>query len=128
MRKRSNKGFAGVLAVAGLAVVAGGTAFTASNTGLPATDTVGYGATTVSGAVVNSLSYDYDVPKSGIDNVLLVLDGDTTGATVEFAFNDAAPTTCGVGTYDEVETQTAYTCAAGGFAVSDLAKTAVFVD
>lgn len=128
MRKSSNKRVLGALAVAGLAVVASGTAFTASNTGMPATDTVGYGATTVSGATVNSLDYVYNTAKSTVTGVTLVLAGDTTADTVQLAFNDAAPTTCSdAGTYSDVDTETTYDCVVSQD-VATLAKTALFVD
>ncbi|HZJ05765.1 MAG TPA: hypothetical protein VFD59_09875 [Nocardioidaceae bacterium] len=122
--------FLGALAVAGIVAV-GGTAFTASNTGMPATDTLGYGATTVSGATVNSLTYNYNTAQSSIDSVTLVLDDDTTLAAVTLGFNDAAPVTCGTGTYVPVTTtETTYTCAGANFpqSVSTLTKTAVVVD
>jgi hypothetical protein len=128
MPKSPNRRVIGALAVAGLAVVASGTAFTASNTGMPATDTVGYGATTVSGATVNSLTYVYNTAKSTVTGVTLVLDGDTTAHTVQLAFNDAAPATCsGAGNYDSSTTETTYDCVVSQD-VATLAKTALFVD
>lgn len=125
MRKSPNKKVLGALAVAGLIAAAGGSAFTASNTGMPATDTVGYGATTVSGATVNSLTYNYNTAKSDIDSVTLVLDGDTTTDAVSLGYNDAAPVSCGTGAF--LTTETTYTCTQSQ-SVSGLTKTAVFVD
>jgi hypothetical protein len=98
----------GAVAIAG-AVIAGGSAFTASNAGVPATKTIGYSATTISGVTANSVSYTFDTPKENITAVVLNLDTDTTGKTIEIAFNGAAPVACSdAGTFDTDHTD--YTC------------------
>jgi hypothetical protein len=125
---RNSKRILGALAVAGL-VAAGGSAFTAGNTGMPATDTIGYNATTVTGATVNSLTYNYSIDKDEVASVTLVLDLDTTTNVVEIGFNANAPVSCGTGTYNATTTETTYTCNGGNFpqAVSTLEKTGLFV-
>jgi hypothetical protein len=109
---RKGKFLAGAALLA--AVVAGGTAFTASNTVPDAT--VGFGTNTVSGAVVNTISYTVDGTGANVDSVTLVLDGDTTTSAVSIGFNGGNTTSCGVGSYDNVATETTYTCDNGGSA------------
>jgi hypothetical protein len=94
-------------------VVAGGSAFTASNS-LPAPDvTRGYGSQTISGVTAETVVYNTNPAKDTITSVGLVLTGDTTGKTIQIAFNDAAPATCSdPGTFDEVEDDTTYACTA----------------
>jgi len=106
---RKGKFLAGAALVA--AVVAGGTAFTASNTVPDAT--VGYGTNTVSGATVNSIGYNVNGAGDNVNSVTLVLAGDTTGSAVSIGFNGGATTSCGAGSYDGT-TQTTYTCDNGG--------------
>ena len=91
------------------ALFSGGTAYTAG-TGQPATQTLGYGSTTVSNAAVDSMTYVRS--RSGtddqIDEVDLVLHGDLTQAptpTVKLGFNGALETDM-------------YICVAGTFASS----------
>lgn len=128
--KRSHK--LGACALAAGVLAAGGSAFTASSSGMPATDILGYGSTVVSGATVNSLAYTFNTGQSEIEKVVLVLDADTTASSVAVSFNDAAPTVCVGGVYDPGATETAYTCDNAGadfsFLTSSLVKTAVIVD
>lgn len=116
--------------LAGIAAVAllGGSAFTNANT-MDATDTVGYGSTTVSGATVNSLSYTLNSAGDQVSSVTLVLNGDTSSSSVAIGFNDGSTSSCGTGNYDGT-TATTYTCNdAANFpqATSALVKTAVVV-
>ena len=75
MRKRT----LGVVLVAGLAI-SGGSAFTASNT-LP-TSTAGYGANTVSGAVVSDIAYVANSTDSSLlDSVKFTSAEDLSGKT-----------------------------------------------
>lgn len=90
------------------ALAAGGAAFTNSNT-QPASQVLGYGTTTVSGATVNSIAYNLSADGSNVDTVTLTLAGDTTSSAVSIAFNTGASTSCGTGTYDG-STATTYTC------------------
>lgn len=103
MNKRS---LLAAVAVAG--VVAGGAAFTNSNT-LPATTvTKGYGSQTITGVTATSVTYNTNTAGDTITSVGLVLTGDTTTKTIQIAFNDAAPATCsGTGAFT---TNTTYTC------------------
>lgn len=103
---RKNKVFAGAVLVA--AVVAGGSAYTASNTVPNAT--VGYGTNTVSGATVDSIAYNTNAAGDNVDSVALVLAGDTTTSAVSLGFNGGSTTSCGTGTFDSVGNKTSYTC------------------
>lgn len=127
-RNRNNRRGGLLLAAVALTALMGGSAFTASNT-QAATDVVGYGETTVSGAVVNSLTYNLNAAGDNVDTVELVLDGDTTGSAVAIGFNGGATTSCGTGTFTTVTT---YTCDDGGAnfvqSTSGLTKTAVVVN
>jgi hypothetical protein len=100
----------GAAALAGV-FAAGGAAFTASNS-LPAANvTRGYGSQTISGVTAESVTYNTNAPKDTITSVALVLTGDTTGKTIQIAFNDAAPATCSdPGTFDDIEHHTTYSC------------------
>jgi hypothetical protein len=110
------------------ALAAGGSAFTASNT-QPASQVVGYGSTTISGATVSSMAYNLNSAGDNVNSVTLVLAGDTTGSVVSIGFNGGALTSCGTGT---VATDTTYTCDNGGsnFArtTAGLTSTAVVVN
>jgi hypothetical protein len=106
-----------ILSVAAIAAfAAGGSAFTASNTMAPGATAplTGYVSTSVTGATVNTLHYNLDATGVNVDNVTLVLDGDTTSSAVSLGFNGAAVTTCGTGTYSVPTTETTYTCDNGG--------------
>ena len=95
------------------ALIAGGSAFTASNS-QPSTQTVGYGSTSVTGATVTSIVYTLNADGNNVNTVALVLTGDTTGSTVSIGFNDGAMTlgNCGTGTFAAGST-TYSTCDAG---------------
>jgi hypothetical protein len=97
----------GAAALAGV-IAAGGSAFTAGNS-LPAADAVkGYGSQTISGVTASSVVYNTNTAGDTITSIDLVLTGDTTGKTIQVAFNDAAPATCsGTGVFT---TSTAYNC------------------
>ena len=106
---RSNqKKILGAVAVAGVVALTG-SAFTAGN-GLPASDvTKGYGSQTISGVTATEVTYNTNTAGDTITSVGLVLTGDTTGKTIQIAFNDAAPATCS-GTGEFVTDSTNYTC------------------
>ncbi|MDX6268503.1 MAG: hypothetical protein QOD70_3243 [Frankiales bacterium] len=107
MRKSSK--LIGALAIAGIAA-AGGTAFTAGNS-QAASQVVGYGSTTISGATVASMTYNLSPAGDNVNSVQLVLAGDTTGSAVSIGFNGGAATSCGTGAFTTVTT---YTCDNGG--------------
>ena len=125
---RKSKLVAGAILVT--AVVAGGSAYTASNTVPNAT--VGYGTNTVSGATVDSIGYNTNAAGDNVDSVSLVLAGDTTGSAVSIGFNGGSTTSCGTGTFDSVGNKTSYTCDNGGAAfvqsTSGLTSTSVLVN
>jgi Cu/Zn superoxide dismutase len=79
------------------AVMAVGSAFTASNT-IPSTATVGYGQTTMSGVTATSILYN--TTGSAITSVDMVLTGDTHLLAVDYNFNSDTPASAGVGVYD----------------------------
>ena len=107
---RSNTRILAAVAVAA-AVAAGGSAFTNSNT-QAASQVVGYGSTTISGATVSSMDYNLNGPGDNVNSVTLVLAGDTTASAVSIGFNGGATTSCGTGTFDT--DATTYTCNNGG--------------
>lgn len=125
MRKSTK--LVGAIAVAGV-VAAGGAAFTASNT-QAASQVVGYGSTTVSGATVSSMQYNLNSAGDNVDSVTLVLAGDTTTSAVSIGFNAGATTSCGTGIF---VTDTTYTCDNGGTnfvqSTDGLTSTAVVVN
>ncbi|MDQ1714762.1 MAG: hypothetical protein QOC60_707 [Frankiaceae bacterium] len=123
------KSFRTLVTVAGIAAfAAGGSAFTAGNT-QAASQVVGYGSTTVSGATVNSMTYNLNGPGDNVNTVTLVLAGDTTGSAVSIGFNGGTVTSCGTGTFTTVTT---YTCDNGGSSfvrtTAGLVSTAVVVN
>jgi hypothetical protein len=82
---------AGVLAST---LLAGGHAFTDSNT-LPATTVVkGYGSQTITGVAATAVTYNTNTAGDTITSVGLTLTGDTTTKVIKIAFNDAAPVLC----------------------------------
>jgi len=99
------------LAVVGVvcAAAAGGTAMTASNTGVSA-GTAGFGSVTISGAVLNSVDFTQSADGTQITDAALVIDANMTGKTVKAGFGTTASTTCAVGTYDATATETPVTC------------------
>ncbi|MDQ1629103.1 MAG: hypothetical protein QOI54_2847 [Actinomycetota bacterium] len=100
----------GALAIAGVIATAG-SAFTASNE-VPTPSVVkGYGSQTITGVTASAITYNTNAAGDTITSVGLTLATDTTGKTIQVAFNDAAPATCSdAGTYDATS-QTTYTCA-----------------
>jgi hypothetical protein len=100
----------GALMIAGIAA-AGGAAFTNSNT-QAATQVVGYGSTTISGATVSSMVYNLNAAGDNVNTMTLVLAGDTTGSAVSIGFNGNATTSCGTGAF--AAAATTYTCDNGG--------------
>ena len=118
---RKSKVLAGAVLVA--AVVAGGSAFTASS-GVPPT-TLGYGSNTVSGATVNSIVYNTNATGDNVDSVSLVLVGDTTGKAVSIGFDGDPMTVCTAGDFDG--TNTPYTCNGLTQSTETLTSTAVLV-
>lgn len=125
---RVNTRILGALAVAG-AVAAGGSAFTNSNT-QAASQVVGYGTTTISGATVSSMDYNLNAAGDNVNSLTLVLAGDTTGSAVSVGFNGGATTSCGTGTF--AAGATTYTCDNGGGnftrSTAGLTSTAVVVN
>jgi len=73
------------------AVMAVGSAFTASNT-IPATATVGYGQTTISGITASSIVYNTNAAGTILTSVTAVLAGDTTTKDIKVNFNADVPT------------------------------------
>jgi len=120
----------GAVAFAGL-VAAGSAAYTDSNA-QPASQVVGYGSTTVTGATVNSIQYNLNPAGDNVDSVTLVLAGDTTSSAVSIGFDGGATTSCGTGTYAGTPGATTYTCNDSGEnfvqATADLTSTAVVVN
>jgi hypothetical protein len=98
-------------AVAAVVLAAGAAAFTASNSLPAASVTKGYGSQTITGVTAQSVSYNTNTPGDTITSVGLVLTGDTTGKTIQIAFDDAAPATCSdPGAYSSVNSSTTYSC------------------
>ena len=92
-------------------VAAGGSAFTAGNSMPASTVTKGYGSQTISGVTAESIAYNTNTAKDTITSVGLVLSGNTTGKTIQLAFEDAAPATCSdAGTFDVENGDTTYDC------------------
>lgn len=83
------------LAVVGI-VVAGGSAFTASNT--VAASVAGYGTSTISGATATSVRYTLNGAGTQITAAAMNFDGDLTGMTVKAGFGSDTLTSCTVGT------------------------------
>jgi hypothetical protein len=79
------------------ALVAGGAAFTASNT-IP--DTVmGFGTSNITGATATSLTYTRTADGSAITAATLVFTGDIHSNTVQAGFNANALDTCAAGSF-----------------------------
>jgi hypothetical protein len=108
----------GLALLAGL-VVAGGTAFTASNTFTNSTDIAGYGTNTVTGATITAVSYTpLSTNVSELSSVLLTLGTDVTGDTVGLQLLNssgglvgASPYTCTLGTWSAISDTMTATCA-----------------
>ena len=137
---RTSIKFLGALAVAGF-VAAGGSAFTASNT-LPATQVVGYGSTTISGATAKSMAYALNDTGTIVNSVTVVLAGDMTAvipgrpnaSAMSIGFNKAATSSCGAGTLTLATTDpvaaafTTYICTGLSQDTDDLTSTEVVVN
>ena len=83
----------GALGVAGL-VAAGGSAFTAGNTGVAGTAHAGgYSDATVTGAAVSSIDYTYSADRTTVNVVTFTLANDLTGTTpiAEARLNSSTP-------------------------------------
>lgn len=114
---RKSQKLVGAAALAGL-IVAGGSAFTASNT-LPGNDTgqVGYGSTTVTGITVSNIAYTPDTTDgSKLASVVLTSTDltnakDTTGTLTLTGSTGTVLTTedCGTAVPDNTTTPTKYT-------------------
>jgi type IV secretory pathway TrbL component len=90
---RTTSRIAAGLAVLG-AVVAGGTAFTASS-GLPQTaKTVGYDTTQITGATATDVSYTLSSDGSKIASAKIKFNGDQTGAKVAAGWDAADLSAC----------------------------------
>jgi len=71
--------FLGMLAVAGL-IAAGGSAYTASNTGAAGMAHVGgYSSATVTGAAVSDIAYTYSADRATVNKVTFTLSADLAG-------------------------------------------------
>lgn len=79
-------------AVAGVVAAGGGSAFTNANT-IPAS-VAGYGSSTISGAVANSVVYALSTDGTQITGATIVFQGDQTGRTVQAGFGTGASTVC----------------------------------
>jgi hypothetical protein len=90
------------------ALVAGGAAFTASNT-IPNT-VMGFGTSTITGATATSLTYTRTADGSSITAATLVFSGDIHSNTVEAGFNANALDTCAAGSYAAVPDETTVVC------------------
>jgi hypothetical protein len=110
-----------VLAVG--AAVAGGSAFTASNT-VPAS-VAGYGSATVSGATATNIGYTLSPDGTTITDVAITFSGDQSAQTVAAGFDTAAQQACAVGAYDATADTTVATCS--GFTQSTAAATTLTV-
>jgi hypothetical protein len=105
--KRRTKRLIGAIAVIG-AIVAGGAAFTASNT-IP--DTVaGYGTSHITGATATALHYTLNTDGTQITTADLTFQGDQTGNVIKAGFGTDALTSCTVGSYDSVNDDTTANC------------------
>lgn len=78
-------------------LVAGGSAFTASNT-IPNT-TMGFGTSHITGATATALTYTRSADGTTITAATIVFTGDLTANTVEAGFNTNALDTCATGTF-----------------------------
>jgi hypothetical protein len=113
------------------AVAAGGAAFTASNT-VP-NSVAGYGVSTVTGGVVDSLTYGLSSDGSNVTSATIVFEGNTVDDTAEIGFNGTsgnavALQTCDTGvagTNQESLAITTYTCPLSGVTTADVAQSQV---
>ena len=106
-----------VIGAAGIAAVvaAGGSAFTASNTGVPLTRTLGDSSTAVTGAAVSAMAFTLNTDNSKVNDVVYTLASalqPTSTASITVTSNDADrggpfPYTC----TPDVETSLVLTCA-----------------
>ena len=126
---RFNKPTRVVAAIAVIgAVAAGGAAFTASNT-VPAS-VAGYGVSTVTGGVVDSLTYGFSTDGSNVTSATVVFEGNTSTDTAQIGFNGTTGTavaleTCNAGapgTNLESLPITTYSCPLTGVTTVDLAQ------
>jgi hypothetical protein len=84
-----HKKILGVALLAGV-LVAGGTAFTASNS-LPATSTAGFGSSTVSGVTVSNIHYNYSATDgSQLTSVVFTTATDVSGKNVAVTLYNAS--------------------------------------
>jgi len=105
--QRKTRRIIGAIAVIG-AIVAGGAAFTASNS-VP--DTVaGYGTSNITGATVTAMHYTLNADGTQITTASLTFQGDQTGNVVKAGFGTNSLTTCTVGAYSSGADATPATC------------------
>jgi hypothetical protein len=104
---RRTKRLIGAIAVIA-AIVAGGAAFTASNT-IPDT-TAGYGTSNITGATATALHYTLNADGTQITTADLTFHGDQTGNVIKAGFGTDALTACTVGSYDSSGDDTPATC------------------
>jgi hypothetical protein len=105
--QRRTKRLIGAIAVIA-AIVAGGAAFTASNT-IPDT-TAGYGTSNITGATATALHYTLNADGTQITTADLTFHGDQTGNVIKAGFGTDALTSCTVGSYDSAGDATPATC------------------
>jgi hypothetical protein len=109
--------------------VVGVSAYTASFGGaLPASDVIGFGTTTISGATMDSApTFAYNADHSSITTITVVLQGNTSASTLSVSRNNAAPVACAAGDNTAGAT-TSYTCTTGGFAVAGMTSLSYVLD
>jgi hypothetical protein len=108
----------GLAVLAGL-IVAGGGAFTASNTFSNSTDVAGYGTNGVTGATVTNIAYTHlATDSSKLASVVFTLSTNVTGDTAtaqllngSSALVGASPYACTLGTWNAVSGSMTVTCA-----------------
>jgi hypothetical protein len=109
--------------VTGGAVLAMGSAATASNT-VPTT-TGGYGTAAVSGATASSVSYTLSTDGATITGAAIVFAGNLTGKTVTAGFNSSNLGSCTLGAHNSGTDTTTATCS--GFSQSTASATTLAI-
>ena len=90
MQRKTKRRLAAVALIAAVAAV-GGSAFTNTVDGVAPQVTAGFASTNVQGARALDVQYNYSVNKEYLDNIKMILQGDTTGSSVRIGFNHQAP-------------------------------------
>src|SRR4051812_8424892 len=108
MRRKSTKIVVAIAAIA--AIVAGGAAFTASNT-VPAS-IAGYATSSISGATATALTYTLSADGTQITGASLTFTGDQTGRRIAAGFGTDDLNVCTVGAF--AAGKTSVTCTGFG--------------